>query len=54
VIGVQHAKGASWEEERDGKSDNEMKDESVRVLAGGKENMTAPLHPLVRTRIDLT
>jgi hypothetical protein len=41
VVGVQHAKGASWEEERDDNRDNEMKDESGRVLADGKENMRA-------------
>jgi hypothetical protein len=42
VIGIQHAKGASSEEERDEDRGNEMIDESGRVLADGEENMRAP------------
>jgi hypothetical protein len=50
VVGVQHAKGASWEEERDDNRDNEMKGERGRVLANGKEIMRAPSASLIRTR----
>jgi hypothetical protein len=53
VVGVQHAKGASWEEERDDNRDNEMKDESGRVSANGKEIMRAPFASPVRTRTNL-
>jgi hypothetical protein len=42
MVGVQHAKRASREGERDDNRDNEMKDESGKVLAAGKENMRAP------------
>jgi hypothetical protein len=42
VAGIQHAKGASWEEERGDNTENEMQDESGRVLAKGNENMRAP------------
>jgi hypothetical protein len=42
VVGVQHEKGASWEEKRDDNRDNVTTDESGRVLAYGKENMRAP------------
>jgi hypothetical protein len=52
VVGVQHSKGASWEEERDDNRDNEIKDERGRVLANGKEIMIAPppSASLIRTR----
>jgi hypothetical protein len=46
VVGVQHAKGGSCEEGIDDNRDNEMKDESGRVLADGKENMRAPFASL--------
>lgn len=42
MVGVPHAKVASWEEERNDNIDSEMKDETGRMLADGKENMRVP------------
>jgi hypothetical protein len=41
MVGVQHAKRASREGERDDNRDNEMKDKSGRVSTDGKESMRA-------------
>jgi hypothetical protein len=53
VVGVQHAKGASWEEERDDNRDDKMKHESGRRVDNGKENLRAPSASPVRTWTDL-